>query len=79
MNKRQSVVRKVLLWVSSIFTVIAIIVAIQVTTNRADSVEQSVIKDIQIATQTASSGIHEFFRERSRVVTSLKSNAFVND
>ena len=79
MNKRQSVVRKVLLSVSSIFTVIAIIVATQVTLDRAESVEQSVLKDVKISTQTASSGIHEFFRERSRVVTSLKANAFVND
>ena len=79
MNKRQSVVRKVLLSVSSIFTVIAIVVATSVTLDRAESVEQSVLKDIKIATQTASSGIHEFFRERSRVVTSLQANAFVND
>ncbi|WP_286263631.1 methyl-accepting chemotaxis protein [Thalassotalea atypica] len=79
MKKRQSVVRKVLLSISSIFAVIAIIVATTVTSNRADSVEQSVLQEIRIATQQASNGIHEFFRERSRVVTSLKGNPFVND
>lgn len=78
-EKRQSVVRKVLLSISSIFAVIAIIVATTVTSNRADSVEQSVLQEIRIATQQASNGIHEFFRERSRVVTSLKGNPFVND
>lgn len=79
MNNHQSVVRKVLLSVSSIFAVIAIFVAGFITLERADTVEKSVIQEIKITTQTAGAGIHEFFRERSRVVTSLKGNTFVND
>ncbi|NMP31953.1 methyl-accepting chemotaxis protein [Thalassotalea sp. M1531] len=79
MTNRPSVVRKVLLSVSSIISVIAIIVAITVTSERAANVESSVLKDIRISTQQASNGIHEFFRERSRVVTALQGNTFVND
>lgn len=79
MTNRPSVVRKVLLSVSSIISVIAITVAISVTNERAESVESSVLKDIRISTQRASDGIHEFFRERSRVVTSLQGNPFVNN
>ena len=79
MTNRPSVVRKVLLSVSSIISAIAIVVAISVTSERAAHVESSVLKDIRISTQEASKGIHEFFRERSRVVTSLKGNTFVND
>ena len=79
MNNSQSVVRKVLLSVSSIFTIIAIFVAGFITSERAETVENSVIQEIKMTTQTARAGIHEFFRERSRVVTSLKSNNFVND
>ena len=78
MTNRPSVVRKVLLSVSSIISIIAIIVAITVTNDRATSVETNVLKDIRISTQQASDGIHEFFRERSRVVTSLQGNTFVN-
>lgn len=78
MTQRTSVVRKVLLSVSSIISAIAIIVAISVTSQRADSVEDSAHKEIRISTQQASSGIHEFFRERSRIVTSLLGNPFVN-
>lgn len=78
MTKRQSVVRKVLLSVSGIIAVIAIVVATMVTLEVADSVEHSVNQEIRLATQKASDGIHEFFRERSRVVTSLKGNPFVN-
>ncbi|GIU53597.1 MULTISPECIES: methyl-accepting chemotaxis protein [Shewanella] len=78
MKSRQSVARKVLFSVSGIIAVIAIIVAYAVTTYRAESVEQSVIQEIRRATQETSNGIHEFFRERSRVVTSLKGNSFVN-
>ncbi|WP_153916122.1 methyl-accepting chemotaxis protein [Shewanella sp. TC10] len=78
MKSRQSVARKVLFSVSGIIAVIAIIVAYAVTTYRAESVEQSVIQEIRRATQETSNGIHEFFRERSRVVSSLKGNSFVN-
>jgi methyl-accepting chemotaxis protein len=79
MNKKQSVVRKVLLSVSGIIAVIAIIVAYAVTSERADSVKQSVTQEIRRVTQQSSDGIHEFFRERSRVVTSLQGNPFVNN
>ncbi len=78
MNKRQSVVRKVLLSVSGIIAIIAIMVAYAVTSERAESVKQSVTQEIRRATQQASDGIHEFFRERSRVVTSLQGNPFIN-
>jgi len=78
MNKQQSVIRKVLLSVSGILSIIAIIVAILVTSERASTVKQSVIGELRSSTLSASAGIHEFFRERSRVVTSLKGNAFVN-
>jgi len=76
--KRQSVVRKVLLSVSCIIAFIAIAVATAVTSFRADTVEESVVQEIRRSTELASNGIHEFFRERSRVVTSLKGNPFVN-
>ncbi|REL36658.1 methyl-accepting chemotaxis protein [Thalassotalea euphylliae] len=79
MSNRPSVMRKVLLSVSSIISVIAIIVAFTVTSERATSVEASVLQNIRISTTQASDGIHEFFRERSRVVTSLQSNPFVNE
>lgn len=78
MNNQQSVIRKVLLSVSSILTVIAIIVATTVTSERATTVEQSVISEIRSSTKQTSGAIHEFFRERSRVVTSLIGNSFVN-
>jgi methyl-accepting chemotaxis protein len=78
MKNQQSVVRKVLLSVSSILTVIAIIVATSVTSERAKTVEQSVLSDLRSSTKKTSDGIHEFFRERSRVVTSLIGNTFVN-
>lgn len=78
MNNNSSVIRKVLFSVSSIVTVIAVSVAFLVTTERADSVEKSVQQDIQTSTEQVASGIHEFFRERSRVVTSLISDPFVN-
>lgn len=79
MNKRHSVIRKVLLSVSSIVSAIAIILAIVVTNDRATSVENTVEQDIRISTQQVSNGIHEFFRERSRVITSLTSNPFIHD
>ncbi|MFD2167807.1 methyl-accepting chemotaxis protein [Thalassotalea euphylliae] len=79
MKNRPSVVRKVLLYVSSIISAISIIVAVSVTSERAETVESSVLQNIRISTQQASDGIHEFFRERSRVVTSLKGNTFVNE
>jgi len=79
MSNRPSVVRKVLFSVSSIISVIAIIVATSVTSELATSVENSVLQEIKISTQQASGGIHEFFRERSRVVTSLLGNSFINN
>ncbi len=79
MKNRPSVVRKVLLSISGIIAVIAIAVAYFVTSERAATVEQTVTQEIRRATQQAGYGIHEFFRERSRVVTSLQGNPFVND
>ena len=79
MNNKQSVARKIMLSVAGIFTVIAIIVAYSITSDRAKTVEQSVTQEIRRATQHAGDGIHEFFRERSRIVSSLKGNPFVND
>ncbi|QOL25521.1 methyl-accepting chemotaxis protein [Thalassotalea sp. LPB0316] len=79
MKNRPSVVRKVLLSISGIIAVIAIAVAYFVTSERASTVEQTVTQEIRRATQQAAFGIHEFFRERSRVVTSLQANPFVND
>lgn len=79
MNKNMTVARKVLVSVASIFLIIAIFVAIFVTNERAQTVKESVIKEVKLATQQSAAGIHEFFRERSRVVTSLKANPFVND
>jgi len=67
-----------LLSVSGIIAVIAISVASAVTSFRADTVEESVIQEIRRSTELASDGIHEFFRERSRVLISLKGNPFVN-
>ena len=78
MNKRQSVVRKVLFAVSGIFAIFAIIVATHSTLDKAKTVEEAVLQEIKTTTLKASDGIHEFFRERSRVVTSLKGNPFVN-
>ncbi len=78
MNNRQSVARKVLLSVAGIIAVLAVVVAYTITTNRAETVKESVTQEIRHATQQASDGIHEFFRERSRVVTSLQRNPFVN-
>ncbi|GLX81363.1 methyl-accepting chemotaxis protein [Thalassotalea eurytherma] len=79
MKNRPSVVRKVLVSISGIIAVIAIAVAYFVTSERATSVEQTVTQEIRRATQQAGYGIHEFFRERSRVVTSLQGNPFIND
>lgn len=78
MNKQTSVVRKVLFSVSSIFTVIAILVAFLVVKDKANTVEKNVLIEVEGATQYAASGIHEFFRERARVVTSFKHDPFVN-
>ena len=74
-----TVARKVLVSVASIFLLLAIVVAIFVTNERAETVRESVIKEVKLATQQSANGIHEFFRERSRVVTSLKANPFVNN
>jgi len=79
MKKQRSVVRKVLLAVSSILLVIAMVVAFTVTSERAKTVEQSVLQEITMSTKTAASGIHEFFRERSRVVISVKGNSYITD
>lgn len=77
--KYKSVVRQVLLAVASIITIIAVFVATSIISERSKSVEQSVLRDLKIATHDAASGIHEFFRERSRVVIGLKGNPFLND
>jgi len=79
MKKNPSVVRKVLFSVSGIVSAIAIVVAISVTTERADYVERTVKQEINNSAQLVANGIHEFFRERSRVVVSLKANPFVNN
>ncbi|WP_448212718.1 methyl-accepting chemotaxis protein [Colwellia sp. MEBiC06753] len=78
MTNHPSVIRKVLLAVAGIISLIAILVAGYITHERASQMEQSVIQEIRISTQTAGNGIHEFFRERSRVVTSLRGNPFIN-
>lgn len=78
MKKHSSVVRKVLLAVASILSIITVIVALTITSERAETVEQSVLSNIKATTNSASDKIHEFFRERSRVVTSLVGNSFVN-
>ncbi len=78
MKNQQSVVRKVLFSVASILSIIAIVVAITVTSERAETVERSVLRELSQTTQTSAAGIHEFFRERSRVVTSLIDNTFIN-
>jgi methyl-accepting chemotaxis protein len=78
MKNQQSVIRKVLFSVSSILIVISIIVATSVTSERAATVEESVLGDLRASTKKTSDAIHEFFRERSRVVTSLVGNSFVN-
>ena len=78
MQKQHSVIRKVILSIASILSIIAIIVAISVSSERANTVEQSVLGELRASTKTASAGIHEFFRERSRVVTALIGNTFVN-
>lgn len=78
-RKYSSVVRQVLLAVASIITIIAVFVATSVISERSESVEQSVLRDLKIATHDSAAGIHEFFRERSRVVIGLKGNPFLND
>lgn len=74
-----SIAKKVLVSVSAILAVISVLLTYSLIHERSNQVETEVLQQVRLVSDNASSGIHEFFRERSRVVTSIEASPFVND
>lgn len=74
-----SIAKKVTLSVLGLLVGISIVTSYIWTSKRAEQIETEVLQEIRLITDQTSSGIHEFFRERSRVVTSLQASPFITN
>ncbi|MBL4831091.1 MAG: methyl-accepting chemotaxis protein [Aliivibrio sp.] len=79
MKIMNSIARKVVLAVSVLLAGVSIVTSYVLISERAQQVETEVLQDVRLITDQTSSRIHEFFRERSRVVTSIQTSPFIID
>ena len=79
MKIMNSIARKVVLAVSVLLAGVSIVTSTVLISERAQQVETEVLQDVRLITDQTSSRIHEFFRERSRVVTSIQTSPFIID
>ncbi|WP_117234887.1 methyl-accepting chemotaxis protein [Vibrio maerlii] len=79
MNLLNSIAKKLVLAIATILVIISAIVSYFAVSQRAESVEAEVLQHVELETGQTASTIREFFRERSRVVTTLAETPFLND
>ncbi len=79
MKIMNSIARKVVLAVSVLLAGVSIVTSTVLISERAQQVETEVLQHVRLITDQTSSRIHEFFRERSRVVTSIQTSPFIID
>ncbi|MFC1235196.1 methyl-accepting chemotaxis protein [Vibrio sp. F74] len=74
-----SIAKKVTLSVLGLLVGISIVTSYIWTSKRAEQIETEVLQEVRLITDQTSSAIHEFFRERSRVVSSLQASPFITN
>ncbi|WP_112479060.1 hypothetical protein [Vibrio variabilis] len=79
MRLMDSIAKKLVLAIATIMVTISIFASYFIVNQRSASVESQVTKEVQLVTEKTVRSIHEFFRERSRVVTTLAKNPFINN
>lgn len=78
MRLMDSIAKKLVLAIATIMVTISIFASYFIVNQRSASVESQVTQEVQLVTEKTVRSIHEFFRERSRVVTTLAENPFIN-
>ncbi|QIA64883.1 HAMP domain-containing protein [Vibrio astriarenae] len=79
MNIFNTIAKKLIISIAAILLLISIIVSVNNINSRIKEVELDVTQDVTLVVDAAAHQIREFFRERSRVVTSLMVNRTMND
>ncbi len=79
MNLLNSIAKKLVLAIATILVIISAVVSYFAVSQRAESVEKEVFQHIELQTDHTAGVIREFFRERSRVVTTMAENPFLNN
>lgn len=79
MNIFNTIAKKLIISIAAILLLISIIVSVLNINSRIKEVELDVTQDVTLVVDAAAHQIREFFRERSRVVTSLMVNHTMND
>ena len=79
MKIMNSIAKKVVLAVSVLLALVSIVISSVLISERDQQVEAEVLQHVRLITDQTSSRIHEFFRERSRVVASLQASPFITD
>ncbi len=79
MKIMNSIAKKVVFAVSGLLAGISIVTAYVLISERADQVESEVIQEVRLINDNTSSSIQEFFKERSRVVTTLQASPFITN
>lgn len=79
MNIFNTIAKKLIISIAAILLLISIIVSVLNINSRIKEVELDVTQDVTLVVDAAAHQIREFFRERSRVVTSLMVNRTMND
>ncbi len=74
MKLNDTIAKKMILASSVILLCVSIVGGYFVLKQRSESVENSVLLDVKLVTDQTAGSIKEFFRERSRVVTTLASD-----
>lgn len=79
MRLMDSIAKKLVLAIATIMVTISVFASYFIVNQRSASVESQVTQEVQLVTEKTVRSIHEFFRERSRVVTTLAETPFIND
>ncbi|WP_428195912.1 methyl-accepting chemotaxis protein [Aliivibrio kagoshimensis] len=74
-----SIAKKVVFAVSGLLAGISIVTAYVLISERAEQVQSEVIQEVRLINDQTSSSIHEFFKARSRVVTTLQVSPFITN
>ncbi|MDN2482859.1 methyl-accepting chemotaxis protein [Vibrio agarivorans] len=79
MNIFNTIAKKLIISIAATLIMISLIASVIIINQRTQEVDYQVTQDVKLVVDDASHQIREFFRERSRVVTSLAVNRTMND
>ncbi|WP_260258435.1 methyl-accepting chemotaxis protein [Vibrio intestinalis] len=79
MKLNDTIAKKVILASSLILLCVTVVVGYFVLKQRSDTVENEVQRSVRVVVTQTSSSIREFFRERSRVVTTMAANSAMTE